>query len=490
MILLKAITAALPVALLTASALAQEDTGEGISVATFAVARDSASAQQAIVTGYLIRQSFQRNPRYSVLDVEGFLHSDSSIASREQVKLGLQKLERGRQMYDAFELDPALAAFNQSVIALERGTGALATVEPYVRALQLLGATHALKADRKAARAAFIRALKVNPRASLDGGGFPPTVVDAFTEAKEISLEAPFGSLSIYSNPAAAEVYVDGVFRGSAPLTVDRLPRGRHMIRIVKPGYLAYGRIVDVVEGAEETIQAALKPTTQAAQFESLLRRAGPEAAQDGMGTSTQELGAWLKVDQMMIVQITASGDDVTLQAAHYDAAGGSRLHAATRTFGYNSPRYRANVEEFIVGEFRQAQLGVAADGGTATQIDSGYAPDRVAGSTHPGYIVGGIAIGGGVLLTIGGIVFTVLALERNSALAKMYQVDAKSSDVRTEGLVFFGLATAGYTLAVAAITGAIIAFIVAGSEKESVETILAEPGAGGDLNSGMEVLP
>lgn len=466
---------------LSSTTLAQQD-GEGITVATVALARDSASAQQATVIDYLVRKSFARNPRYSVLDIEGFLHPDLPIGSREQLQLGLSKLQRGREMYDAFELDPAVATLGEAVVAFERGAAALEDKGPYVNALLMLGAAQALKANRKAARNSLIRALTVDPRASLEGGGFPPTVLELYEEAREHTAGAALGGLSIYANPAAAEVYVDGLFRGSAPLTVDWLPAGRHVVRVYRSGFQSWGRIVDVPAGSEETVQAALQPAPQAAQFESLARRAGLEATQDGMGAATSQLGAWFKVDQLLVVLVTASGEDVTLQVAHYDAAGGQRVHAATRTFVFGSQRFRADVDEFMVGEFRQAQLGVASDTGTNTNVGGGYGPERVERGTHPGYLWGGGLVGGAVLFTALGIGFTIPAINISEKLRTMPQTDPRSPELRNEGVIDFAVAVTGYSLALVCGVGATIAFIIASTEEESVETILETPGAGGDL--------
>ncbi|MFH1808849.1 MAG: PEGA domain-containing protein [Pseudomonadota bacterium] len=471
---------------LPGSALADE--GEGISIASLALARDSSSAQQAVLVDHLVRQSFERNPRYSPLDVEGLLSGDAPPPERALVLQGLEKLQRGREMYDAFELEPAVATLTEAVIAFERGAGALVDVTPYLRALQMLGATSALKADRSGARSAFARALLVDRRATLEGSGFPPTVLELYEEAREQVGQAAQATLSVYANPAAAEVYVDGVFRGSSPLTVDRLPAGRHLVRLYRAGYQGYGKVVELVANSEETLQAALKPTAQAAQFEGLVRRAGPEAAQDGMGSATKELGAWFKVDQLMLVQVTASGDDVTLQAAHYDAGAGQRLHAATRTFAYSSPRFRANVEEFILTEFRQAQLGVSSGQGTSGQIGSGYAPQRPDRPLHPGFLWGGVSLGVGVLPLAAGIVFTISAVHINDKLSKMPQIDPRSPDLMGVGQRDVFIATAGYAVTALLATTAVVLFIIAGTEEENVETILATPGSGGDGAAWMPV--
>lgn len=472
------------VTLASPAAWAQDSQDEGISVQTLVVARDSASAQQAVVTEFLVRQSFARNPRYSPLDLEGFLSADSPPPARALIEEGRKKLQRGQQMYDAFELGPAVATLNEAVLAFERGAGALTDPQPYIKALQWLGASYALQADRKAAKQSFVRALLINRRAQLQGAGFPPTVMELYSAAREDATSRPQARLTVYSNPAAAEVYVDGVFRGTAPLTVEGLGAGQHLLRVYRAGFQGFGQVVKLVEGSEKTVQAALKPCAQAAQFESLARRAGIEATQDGMGQASSELGAWLKVDQLMVVLVTASGDDVTLQAALYDAAASKRIHAATRTFMFSSPRYRADVEDFILGEFRQAQLGAISDAGTAEQIGSGYAPQRRTQALHPGFLWGGISLAGGVVALAAGIVLNVFTVDVNNTLAKTPQVDASSQDLMSTGKLYFWLSVTGYSLSAIATTSAVILFAVAANHEENVETILSTPGAGGDLTA------
>lgn len=51
------------------------------------------------------------------------------------------------------------------------------------------------------------------------------------------SAPATTGSLEVRSTPSKAGVTLDGTWRGRTPLTIDDLSLGRHVVRVVEPGY-------------------------------------------------------------------------------------------------------------------------------------------------------------------------------------------------------------------------------------------------------------
>jgi hypothetical protein len=68
------------------------------------------------------------------------------------------------------------------------------------------------------------------------------------------------GSLSIASSPSAAEVYLDNVFRGYTPLTLDNIPPGLHAITLRLAGYQDWQENVQVSGGQTASIQGILIP--------------------------------------------------------------------------------------------------------------------------------------------------------------------------------------------------------------------------------------
>lgn len=67
-------------------------------------------------------------------------------------------------------------------------------------------------------------------------------------------LRPKYGRLQIKSNPAGAEVYIDGQYVGVTPLVRDRLAAGRHSIRATKDGYMEVLREVELRPDGNELL--------------------------------------------------------------------------------------------------------------------------------------------------------------------------------------------------------------------------------------------
>jgi hypothetical protein len=66
------------------------------------------------------------------------------------------------------------------------------------------------------------------------------------------------------SAPDGAEVVVDGISRGEAPLSrALEVPAGSHFVAVLKTGSYAYAEEVSTTRGAKSSVVAKLEPTTQ-----------------------------------------------------------------------------------------------------------------------------------------------------------------------------------------------------------------------------------
>ncbi|HOD86015.1 MAG TPA: PEGA domain-containing protein [Methanoculleus sp.] len=68
------------------------------------------------------------------------------------------------------------------------------------------------------------------------------------------------GSISVTSSPAGAQVYIDNVYRGITPLTLDGIPTGTHQVRLALAGYSDYSTTVEVGAGSTSSASASLSP--------------------------------------------------------------------------------------------------------------------------------------------------------------------------------------------------------------------------------------
>ena len=68
----------------------------------------------------------------------------------------------------------------------------------------------------------------------------------------------PTTSVAFHSDPVNAEVYVDGEFRGTAPLSLH-LAAGAHKVELRLDGYQIWDRELTVVAGNDTRVAATLE---------------------------------------------------------------------------------------------------------------------------------------------------------------------------------------------------------------------------------------
>jgi len=73
-----------------------------------------------------------------------------------------------------------------------------------------------------------------------------------------LDLQPAFGSLTVDSRPTGANVWVDEISWGRTPVTRDRVPSGRHTVRVQQELYNEYDSWVDVQDGGRHQVLAEL----------------------------------------------------------------------------------------------------------------------------------------------------------------------------------------------------------------------------------------
>jgi len=68
------------------------------------------------------------------------------------------------------------------------------------------------------------------------------------------------GSLYILSQPTNSNIYLDGVYRGTTPLTLNNLAATTHIVQLDHTGYYDWKSSVDVPVGGTRTVSATLNP--------------------------------------------------------------------------------------------------------------------------------------------------------------------------------------------------------------------------------------
>lgn len=69
-----------------------------------------------------------------------------------------------------------------------------------------------------------------------------------------------YGSISVYSNPQGAKVYLDNAYKGVTPLYLEKITPGQYWVKLVKSGYQDWERNITVSSAQTRTVSADLIP--------------------------------------------------------------------------------------------------------------------------------------------------------------------------------------------------------------------------------------
>jgi hypothetical protein len=139
------------------------------------------------------------------------------------------------------------------------------------------------------------------------------------------------GSLYVLSNPANAKVMLDGVYRGTTPLTLSNLASTTHIVELDHAGYYDWKSSVDVPAGGTKTVSGTLNPM--------------PASTSGWVYVSSSPGGALVMLDGTNYGQTPASGS-LKLNAI------GTGDHTVVLTLaGYTSSTTKVNVLANTVSE-------------------------------------------------------------------------------------------------------------------------------------------
>lgn len=252
---------------LAAASSAAGSLGDETRVSVLIAAQDVFSRRTAGYMEHLGSQRFAREPGWRLIGIEELILPDDSTPSLVDFEAAVGDLRQGLVDYENLELDKAVTVLSRAVDRFEKVPAVLfeGRAESYIRALTFLGASLILQGDPQRGQDAFRRLLAYDRRAQLDKSLFPPGMVGTFEAVRRDVLADPPGSVSVFTTPGHGKVYIDGVFRGVSPCTVERLPPGRHLVVVRKAGYLVWGGAAEVEPGEEQNTRARLVelPTTE-----------------------------------------------------------------------------------------------------------------------------------------------------------------------------------------------------------------------------------
>jgi hypothetical protein len=229
-----------------------------------------------------------------------------------------QLVRAARDAYSRFDYDGALERLRQAELALATAPPVADVTRLLVDVNLLVGVVHADRGDSAHALEAFRVAQRLDPaRRALDPGGYRPRVVALYAQAAA-SPETRRARLDVVTDPAGAEVWIDGRRAGTAPVGAT-LEVGFHYVGVV-------------AEGSVPRLEKPLLRAGQDSRLSLLLSRSPPEerarqaraellAGRLGWDRGPAALASSASLDLLVVVR---DGPSDTGQAAIFDARAGT----------------------------------------------------------------------------------------------------------------------------------------------------------------------
>jgi len=180
------------------------------------------------------------------------------VAVLPALRRGQRELAQGRSLYDKLEYRSALVALASARKNLEDATP-LSTAKERAEGNMYLAICYLGLNQTKRAKPAFLTALRTWPNLTLDERQFPPSVINAFKEAKSTLSRIADATLVVSTDPSAAELYLNDQLQGKTPLTLSKLPPGKYTLTVKRDDYLDETTIVSVLRKSNQKITISLK---------------------------------------------------------------------------------------------------------------------------------------------------------------------------------------------------------------------------------------
>lgn len=205
--------------------------GSGVDGTTAAAARDAIAAALA-EAGVLATTPDETEAALSAAPAEA--------ASAADVKRAIGLVDDARAAYASLRFGVANEALRKARQLLRNNATTLASLDALVdahlwRAAVLKAQGRGPQSDDELTSAALLA-----PQRKLDAATYPPDIVSAFGRVQADVRALPTASLSIKSTPPGAVVEVDALMRGRTPVSLQRLPRGEHLLVLRRTGHAMY----------------------------------------------------------------------------------------------------------------------------------------------------------------------------------------------------------------------------------------------------------
>lgn len=293
------------------------------------------SEQAAVPLQREMADALRRNTRLDMKDLDVRLAEFAQEMPFDQVELARTTLQNGRDALQNLEIDQAITQISDAV-------DQLVAVLPYIKkqeladAMMFLATAQHQKGNNRAVEQTLKRLLTWRTTYQLDTDLFPQALAAPLEAARAEVAKLPQGQLKALSEPAGAQVFVDGEFAGVAPLLVSNLAVGEHYVTFKKLGYKRGLRVANVTPNVPVQVLGKVDRAEKYLLVEQAISRVGPKMGESPLNSVVDNLRETLFLDHTVFLKIGKAGslststNEVAVSAYLYDLRSRKLLNQKT----------------------------------------------------------------------------------------------------------------------------------------------------------------
>lgn len=254
-----------------------------------------------------------------------------AISARKKIRSAVSQAKR---QINAGSLDEAEENLRAAINEFSRAAPAMDNCGEICDTLIHLAGIEFLKGEEKAAREAIGDVLAMDGSFKFDGAAFDKSFMLLYREIQDrLMRQGRLGTLTIESSPTGGRVFIDGEERGHSTITLDRLPVGKHILRIERPGYLTYGQMVDISETGASTVRARLSATDEYAAIADNVESLSRDIDRKKGSRALSRVGAKLQVERALLGTVRTEGRRIRLNLILADFTEQAILSSESKVF-------------------------------------------------------------------------------------------------------------------------------------------------------------
>lgn len=298
-------------------------------IQAFLVPADEAVRQATARVAAALEEELASSPGCDVVDLSHALSPPPPAADVAKASEARKLLADANLLLVSHAFGDAVTKYKAAVKAFEDAPLAVEWPE-YPEAMARLAAAEVLAGDDDAGHALVKEVAVLDPKGNVGPASIDKAIAPLLEDARSSLGDAPSGTATVTTTPPGARVFVDGAYRGTAPLSSEKMPAGRHLFRVERAGYAPAAVIFDVVASDDRGVKLTLKPAPGAAELNALLSSMVREIGERNLGKSGRALAGKLGLERELIGSVTGTAQKVKVELALFDVATAQRIGRKT----------------------------------------------------------------------------------------------------------------------------------------------------------------